>query len=140
MKISQNGIALIKRHEGCCLTSYQDSGGIWTIGYGHIVGVCDGQTISQQEADLRLLGDVASAETCINSLIKSPTQNQFDALCSFVFNLGCMSLRNSTLLRKYESGDFAGAADEFMKWNHCAGMVLPGLTARREDERALFLS
>ncbi len=141
MKCSQAGIELIKRHEGCRLRAYQDSVGVWTIGVGHTLGVYESQTISQEEADRLLAADLVSAEKCINNSIPfGLTQNQFDALCSFVFNLGCGALRNSTLLRKITEGDDIGASEEFGKWTHAGGKILNGLVARRAAEKELFLS
>jgi lysozyme len=80
-------------------------------------------------------------EKCIaNCVSVSLTQGQYDALCSFVFNLGCMALRNSTLLRKLNASDNLGAAEEFKKWDHAGGRVLAGLTIRRAKEAQLFLA
>ena len=139
MNISDNGLDLIKKHEGLRLEAYQDSVGVWTIGYGHTAGVKEGDTCTEEEANAYLREDAKSAERCVNSCVAVPlTQNEFDALCSFAFNLGCTSLRNSTLLRKLNDSDFDGAAAEFQKWNHAGGKVLAGLTKRREDEAQLF--
>lgn len=141
MNISNDGLDLIKSHEGCRLNAYQDSVGVWTIGYGSIRGVMRGMSITDAEADDRLRQDAQIAEKCVNNSVTiSLTQGAFDALCSFVFNLGCGALRNSTLLRKINDGDDNGAADEFGKWNHAGGKVLAGLTARREAEKELFLA
>lgn len=141
MKCSDAGREFIKEHEGCKLTAYQDSVGVWTIGVGHTLGVFEGQTIDQAEADRLLAADLVSAEKCINNSFPfGLTQNQFDALTSFVFNLGCAALRNSTLLRKLTEGDDVGASEEFLKWNHAGGRVVAGLTTRRADEKELFLS
>lgn len=141
MNISDIGVQFIKQHEGCRLTAYQDSIGVWTIGYGHIKGVTGGQSITQDMADEYLVEDLQPAVRCVNASVTGVvTQSQFDALCSFVFNLGCNSLRNSTLLRKVNDGDDDGAAKEFVKWNHAGGRVIDGLTARREAETTLFMS
>jgi len=141
MKISENGLNLIRSHEGCKLEAYLDSVGVPTVGYGHTLGVFMGQTITQDEADRLLQADMVSVEKCINNSIPfGITQNQFDALCSLTFNIGCGNLRNSTLLRKIQDGDDAGAAEEFGKWCHAGGKTLPGLVARREAEKQLFLS
>lgn len=141
MNISEKGMEFIKSHEGCKLESYQDGGGVWTIGYGHTKGVCAGQVITGDEADELLLEDVLPAEKCVNnSLMDGATQEQFDALVSFAFNLGCSALRNSTLLRKFNSGDDAGAAKEFLRWNHDNGKVVAGLTKRRQEEMEMFLA
>ena len=141
MKCSQAGIDLIKKYEGVALTAYLDSVGVLTIGYGHTLGVYEGQTISQAEADRLLAADLVSAEKCINNTLPfGLTQNQFDALCSFVFNLGCKALRDSTLLRKIADGDDVGASEEFGKWCHAGKQVLQGLVYRRAAEKELFLS
>lgn len=141
MKISNNGIDLIKQFEGCRLTAYQDSVGVWTIGYGHTKGVKNGDSITQAQADAFLRDDVQVAESDVTRLVKvTLSQNQFDALVSFTYNLGVRSLSTSTLLRKLNAGDTKGAADEFLRWNKAGGKVLNGLTRRREAEQSLFLS
>jgi len=140
MKCSEAGKELIKKFEGCKLRAYQDSVGKWTVGVGHTLGAYESQVISQEEADRLLAADLVSAEKCINNSIPyGITQNQFDALCSFVFNLGCGALRNSQLLRKLQEGDDTGAADEFHRFCHAGGKVLNGLVARRKAEMELFL-
>jgi lysozyme len=144
VNISQNGIALIKKFEGCSLEAYPDpatGGRPWTIGYGHTHAVEPHTYITQEQADAFLREDLTLAELAIHANVRVPiTQNQFDALCSFTFNLGVAALVGSTLLKKINAGDYTGAADEFVKWNHANGKVLPGLTARRAAERDLFLS
>ena len=141
MTPSQACIDLIKQFEGCRLEAYKDSVGIATIGYGHVSGVTLGMTITQAEADAYLEADLAVAAKCVNNSVRVPlTQGQTDAICSFVFNLGCGALRNSTLLRKLNDGDDEGASLEFGKWNHAGGVVLAGLTARREAEMEQFLA
>lgn len=146
MQTSDKGIALIKQFEGCKLTAYQDSVGVWTIGYGWTQPVDGkpvraGMTIKQETAERLLKTGLVSYEIDVSRLVKvSLTQGQFDALVSFTYNLGARSLSTSTLLRKLNAGDYAGAADEFLRWNKAGGKVLNGLTRRREAERALFLS
>ncbi|MDM8771676.1 lysozyme [Enterobacter kobei] len=146
MQTSDKGIALIKEFEGCKLTAYQDSVGVWTIGYGWTQPVDGkpiraGMTIKQEAAERLLKTGLVSYESDVSRLVKvGLTQGQFDALVSFTYNLGARSLSTSTLLRKLNSGDYAGAADEFLRWNKAGGKVLNGLTRRREAERALFLS
>ncbi|POT89106.1 lysozyme [Enterobacter cloacae complex sp. ECNIH14] len=146
MQTSDKGIALIKEFEGCKLTAYQDSVGVWTIGYGWTQPVDGkpiraGMTINQETAERLLKTGLVSYESDVSRLVKvGLTQGQFDALVSFTYNLGARSLSTSTLLRKLNSGDYAGAADEFLRWNKAGGKVLNGLTRRREAERALFLS
>lgn len=146
MQTSDKGITLIKQFEGCKLTAYQDSVGVWTIGYGwtHPVDgkpIRAGMTIKQETAERLLKTGLVSYESDVSRLVKvGLTQGQFDALVSFTYNLGARSLSTSTLLRKLNAGDYAGAADEFLRWNKAGGKVLNGLTRRREAERALFLS
>lgn len=146
MQTSEKGIALIKEFEGCRLTAYQDSVGVWTIGYGWTQPVDGkpvraGMTIKQETAERLLKTGLVSYESDVSRLVKvGLTQGQFDALVSFTYNLGSRSLSTSTLLRKLNAGDYAGAANEFLRWNKAGGKVLNGLTRRREAERALFLS
>ena len=137
---STSGVALTKKFEGLKLTAYQDQVGRWTIGYGHTgLSVHGGLTITQEEADQLLLSDLAAAVTCVNHAMTGVIgQNQFDALVDFVFNLGCASLLGSTLLRMTNAGDFAGAAEQFLRWDHAGGKVVPGLLKRRQAEMALF--
>ena len=139
--INQAGLDLIKSFEGLRLSAYRDPVGIWTIGYGTTRGVREGMQITERMADELLLGDVAYFENVVRSLVKvSLTDNEFSALVSFVYNLGEGNLSRSTLLKKLNAGDKAGAADEFLRWNRAGGKALRGLTRRREAERALFLS
>ena len=146
MQTSDKGIALIKQFEGCKLLAYQDSVGVWTIGYGWTQPVDGkpiraGMTIKQETAERLLKTGLVSYESDVSRLVKvGLTQGQFDALVSFTYNLGARSLSTSTLLRKLNAGDYAGASDEFLRWNKAGGKVLNGLTRRREAERALFLS
>lgn len=146
MQTSDKGISLIKQFEGCKLTAYQDSVGVWTIGYGWTQPVDGkpiraGMTIKQETAERLLKTGLVSYESDVSRLVKvGLSQGQFDALVSFTYNLGARSLSTSTLLRKLNAGDYAGAADEFLRWNKAGGKVLNGLTRRREAERALFLS
>lgn len=146
MQTSEKGIALIKEFEGCKLTAYRDSVGVWTIGYGWTQPVDGkpiraGMTIKQETAERLLKTGLVSYESDVSRLVKvGLTQGQFYALVSFTYNLGARSLSTSTLLRKLNAGDYAGAADEFLRWNKAGGKVLNGLTRRREAERALFLS
>ncbi|HGM5350670.1 lysozyme [Serratia bockelmannii] len=146
MNISKNGIELIKRFEGLELKAYQDSVGVWTIGYGWTQTV-DGKKIApgmrfdQATADRLLKCGVVQYEQGVNQLVKVRiTQGQFDALVSFAYNLGLRSLSTSTLLRKLNDGDKQGAADEFGRWVNAGGKRLDGLVTRRAAERRMFLS
>ena len=139
MKVSDKGVALIKQCEGFRATAYRDAAGIWTIGYGHTAGVSPGDRITPQEGDVFLRADLAVAEDDVCRAVQVPLrQGQFDALASFAFNLGGPALEGSTLLRKLNAGDYAGAAAEFPRWCHAGQSVLPGLVARRDRERAMF--
>jgi GH24 family phage-related lysozyme (muramidase) len=146
MRISGKGMSLIKQFEGLRLTAYQDSVGVWTIGYGWTQPVDGkpirpGMTIKEETAERLLRTGLVGYESDVLKLVKVKlTQGQFDALVSFAYNLGARALSTSTLLQKLNAGDYAGAAEEFLRWNKAGGKALPGLTRRREAERALFLS
>lgn len=141
MKISKNGIDLIKEFEGLELKSYVDSVGVLTIGYGSTGShVYPNQKITEKQAEELLLNDISRFEKGVNDFVKVPlNQNQFDALVSFSFNLGLGNLRSSTLLKKLNNKDYLGAANEFPRWNRAGGKVLNGLTRRRLREKELFL-
>ena len=139
--ISERGLSLIKEFEGLRLTAYPDpgSGGEpWTIGYGHTKGVKPGQRITEAEADAFLREDVARFEAAVNRLAPATTQAQFDALVSFAFNVGEGALGGSTLLKKHNAGDHAGARREFGRWVNAAGRRMAGLVRRRAAEAALY--
>lgn len=138
MKIGEKGIELIKSFEGLELSAYKDSVGVVTIGYGHTKTAKMGQKITEARAEALLRSDLDWAEKSVNKLAKSPTQDQFDALVSFVFNLGETNFSKSTLLKKHNAGDFKGAKAEFVRWNRAGGKVLKGLTRRREAEARLY--
>ena len=134
------GMALTRSFEGLSLAAYVDQRGVWTIGYGHTgPGIHAGLTITAEEAEAFLASDIAGAVAGVNRLVTgSITQNQFDALVDFTFNLGCAGLARSTLLRKVNAGDFAAATTEFLLWDHVHGRVVPGLLRRRQAEMDLF--
>lgn len=150
LKTSQKGIELIKKFEGCKLTAYRDSVGVWTIGFGHTKDVKADMVITAEQAEQFLKDDVVYFENGVNKLLKTlkapVTQNQFDALISFAFNLGLGNLRKSTLAKKLyvmqqnDRDSVQAVADEFPRWNKAGGQVLTGLTRRRNAERALFLT
>ncbi len=140
MNINAEGLQLIKDSEGLMLKAYDDGVGVPPIGYGHTLNVKWGDKITEEQAHLFLVMDVAWAEEAVNDLVKvSLTSNQFSALVSFTFNLGAKSLEHSTLLRKLNEGDYAGAARQFTKWVFAKNKKLKGLVIRREKEKALFL-
>jgi|TARA_R110002051_G_scaffold174958_3_gene245042 lysozyme len=139
MKISQEGIALIKRFEGCELKAYQDSVGVWTIGYGHTKEVKEGDEINQEHAEFMLTEEMPEYEGYINNMVKVPLeQNQFDALCSWVYNLGPTNLKNSTLLTVLNQERYKEVPQEIKRWNKAGGVVLNGLIIRRQAEALLF--
>jgi lysozyme len=143
MKLSQAGLDLIKRFEGCKLKAYQDAVGIWTIGYGHTgPNVHDGLTITQKQADDILAQDVGRFASGVAANVRvSLTQSEFDALVSFAFNVGLGAFKTSTLLRLLnDNADRNVVASQFLRWNKAGDKVLEGLTKRRNAEKALFLS
>lgn len=145
MRTSENGIALIKRWEGLELESYQDIAGVWTIGYGHTETAGPDQKISEREAEQLLQRDLEPRERAVGDLTSvSLNQNEFDALVSFVYNVGIGAYRNSTARQRLNRGDRVGAAEALTWFNKATvGGVLrevTGLTRRRAAERALFLT
>lgn len=138
---SDEGLTLTKSFEGLRLQAYRDCAGIWTIGYGHTgPSLLEGMTITETEAELLLRSDLADAITCVNRSVKAAiSQHQFDALVDFCFNAGRGNFTQSTLLRKVNLKDFAGAAAQFCLWVHAGGEVVAGLVRRREAEKKLFL-
>ena len=145
MEISDVGLKLIAAHEGFRAKAYVCPAGVITIGYGttRIGGkaVKLGEVCTKEQAEYWLRADVAKFETAIEKLVKVPlTQGEFDALVSFVYNIGDGAFAKSTLLKKLNGGDKAGAASEFAKWNKGGGVVLKGLVIRRVAERARFLA
>jgi lysozyme len=142
MHTSALGVALIKQFEGLRTCAYLDAAGIWTIGYGHTGDeVRSGLRIDAAQADALLRKDLGHAEEAVRAWVTQPlAQASFDALVSFVFNVGATAFAGSTLLRKLNEGDVEGAAAEFERWRYAGGRVLPGLLRRRIAERTLFLS
>ena len=139
MKISQEGIALIKRFEGCELKAYQDSVGVWTIGYGHIKNVKEGDEIDQDKAEDMLKEEMPEYEGYINDMVEVPLeQNQFDALCSWVYNLGPTNLKDSTMLKVLNEKKYEEVPQQIKRWNKAGGVVLNGLIVRRQAEALLF--
>lgn len=140
MYYSDNGYKFTEKHEGCRLVAYRDTGGVWTIGYGHTKGVKEGDVITAQQADQFLHEDVAEAVMNVNNLVTMPvTQNQFDALVDFTFNVGVKAFSGSTLLKLLNSGDYKGASLQFARWKYDNGKEVAGLIARRKDEADLFV-
>ena len=134
-----SGIALIKRFEGCKLEAYKCPAGVWTIGYGH-TGSVDGKAIGAgmkitlAKADELLKADLAKFEAKVNKYDKYKwTQNEFDALVSFAYNIGSIDQLTANGTRSKDV-----IASKFVAYNKAAGKVLAGLTKRRKDEQALF--
>lgn len=135
MKASEILIEKIKEFEGLRLNAYQDSAGVWTIGYGHTRAVEKGQKITEAEADSLLRGDLVTAEKYVNDLKLNLTQGQFDALVDFVFNLGAGNLAGSTLLTKIKvKAPTEDIQAQFRRWVYANGKKLAGLVKRREWE------
>jgi lysozyme len=145
MRTSERGRRLIEQFEGLRLSAYQDATGVWTIGYGHTgpvngVSLRAGMHITEQTADRLLVDDLATAEATVRLAVSVPlTQEQFDALVSWTFNLGFGALVGSTMLRRINEGKWSEAADQLLLWDHAGGQKLAGLTKRRWTEHDLFL-
>ena len=135
MHISEKGLRLIKNFEGCRLTAYKCSAGVWTIGWGHTAGVKQGMTITQKQADDMLKTDLVVYENHVKSLKREFNQYEFDALVSFCYNCGIGSLK--TLCKNRTNAQIAEA---LLLYNKAGGRVLEGLNRRRKAERELFLS
>lgn len=141
MRISDAGLSIIKRFEGLRLVAYRDGGEVWTCGWGHTRDVGRLTTCTKEQAEAWLREDVASAEMAVNKLVEMPLkQNQYDALVSWVFNVGIGAFGKSTLLKRLNQGEMELAADEILRWNKDNGKVVPGLANRRKEERELFLA
>lgn len=142
MKLSEKGLEHIADSEGTKLYAYLDTGGVWTIGVGHTgPEVVRGLQISHAKAMEYLAEDVEEAEDAVNRLVKVDlTQNQFDMLVSFVFNVGEGQFKKSTLLKVLNAGNYDTAADEFLKWKFDNGKMIQGLLNRRIEEREIFLA
>ena len=138
-KISEEGLALIKKFEGCELEAYQDSVGVWTIGYGHTKDVKEGDKINRDEANNLLTEEMPEYEGYINTLVEVPLEQcQFDALVCWVYNLGPTNLKDSTMLACLNAGKYSDIPAQIKRWNKAGGKVLQGLIRRREAEARLF--
>ena len=142
-------VGMAEQFEGFSATPYRDPVGIWTIGYGSIwVGgdgaqrvTADTRPIDETTARQWLMKEMQRAAQAVAALVKVPlTDNQVAALHDFIFNLGWGNFASSTLLRKLNAGDYAGAADQIDRWDHAGGKVLAGLLRRRQAETDLFNS
>ncbi|MGO4738667.1 lysozyme [Bosea sp. 2KB_26] len=139
-RISDEGLALIKRWEGCRLTAYRDVAGVLTIGYGSTgAHVRPGMKITQAEADQLLVKDLARFERAVETLVKVPlNEGQFAALVSFAFNVGEGAFAKSTLLKRLNAGNYAAVPRELMKWVNAGGKKVEGLVNRRAAEGGLW--
>ena len=146
MHISPSGIDLICNFEGKRLTAYDDGVGVWTIGFGTTVypngiKVKKGDTCTEAQAKAYMAHDLKKFESAVNNAVTVPlNQNQFDALVSLAYNIGTNAFSGSTLVKKLNSNDFRGAADQFDVWVNAGGKRMQGLVNRRAKENALFLS
>lgn len=141
--ISSDGLKLIKYFEGFSPLEYTCVGGKRTIGYGHVLkpGEAFPGGVTQEQAEELLAEDVGIAEDAVIRLVKvALTPHQFDALVSFVFNVGARNFAGSALLKKLNAGDYSGAAEEFKRWKYAGGRVCRGLVCRREAEAKLYSS
>lgn len=156
--ISPKALKMIAHHEGTRYKPYRCPAALWTVGVGHVLypeqgklpmaerlayplAKVDNRTWSKDEVNALLEFDLTRFVRGVSRYCTGPfTQGQLDALVSFSFNVGLGTLQRSTLRQKFNRGDFAGAADEFMKYTKGGGKVLKGLVNRRADERSLFLS
>ena len=140
-KISENGINLIKSFEGLRLSAYKCSAGVLTIGYGHTGNVKPFDVVSEKQAEDILKNDLIKFEKVINdSVCVELNQNQFDALVSFVFNIGATAFKKSTMLKFLNANHFPLAAGQFDRWVYIKGEKSNGLINRRKKEKELFLS
>ena len=145
LSLSQDGLELIKKHEGVKMVVYADPVGLPTGGVGHLLSEEEkklmpiGTPLTMETVDNWLKGDVKEAEEAVRSRVKIPlTQPQFDALVSFTFNVGAGALGSSQLLRLVNQGLMASASREFGRWVYAKGRILPGLRVRRREEATLF--
>lgn len=140
MKVSDRGYTLIKELEGLVLNAYQCSAGVWTIGYGHTKNVKKGDSITEEKANLFLEKDLKYTVKIVNLYVLVPiTQSMFDALCSFVFNVGVNAFKTSTMLKLLNRREYEKAALEFERWIFVRGTRSNGLVNRRKKEQYLFM-
>ena len=139
MKISLEGLGLIKKFEGCELEAYKCAAGVWTIGYGSTKGVEEGDSLTQEDADKLLKHEMDEYEGYIKDMVKIDLkQNEFDSLVSWVFNLGPANLKASTMLKVINDNKLEEVPSQMKRWNKANGKVLEGLIRRREAEALLF--
>jgi lysozyme len=139
MNISEEGISLIKKFEGCELEAYKCAAGVWTIGYGHTKDVTEGMEITQAEAETMLKDELLDYCNYVDMYVQVPLeQNQFDALVSWTYNLGPTNLKSSTMLKVLNTGKYEDVPEQIKRWNKANGKMLDGLIRRREAESLMF--
>ena len=139
MNISEEGLSLIKKFEGCELEAYRCSANVLTIGYGHTKGVEENQKITHEGAGEMLASELGEYEGYINDMVECDLeQHQFDALVAWVYNLGPTNLRSSTMLKRLNANDLDDVPAQIRRWNKAGGKALAGLTRRREAEALMF--
>jgi len=141
MHMGKKGTEVLKHFEDLRLEAYQDSVKVWTIGYGHIKGVKEGDVITEAQAEEMLLEEMPEYEGYVNKRVKVDlTQDQYDALVCWTYNLGGGALRSSTLLKRLNAGLHDEVPFQMKRWNKAGGKVLRGLTRRRWSEAHLWAS
>ena len=146
MKISEEGKALIKKFEGCpqkdgVCYSYQGSVGVWTCGFGFTKGIDENTKMTMEEVEKRFDEELEEFETYLEKYIEVElTQNQWDAIMAWTWNLGPSNLKSSTMLKEINAKNFARVPSEMRRWNKAGGKTLDGLIRRREAESLLFMN
>ncbi len=141
LRLSLNGIALIKSFEGFSPIAYRCSASVLTIGYGFTDGVKEGDTMSREQADKRLIYEAREYENAVfAATFGNVTQNELDSLTSLAWNIGIRGMERSTVIREHNKGNKAAAAKAFLMWNKAGGKVMNGLVRRRAAEAALYLT
>ena len=139
MNISQEGISLIKKFEGCELEAYKCAAGVWTIGYGHTKDVKEGNSITKEQAESMLVHELQEYCSDVDIAVKVDLkQNEFDSLVSWTYNLGPTNLNSSTMLRVLNEGKHDEVPAQMKRWNKASGQVKEGLIRRREAEALMF--
>lgn len=143
MRISPNGLKKLMEWEGCVLHVYKDAAGLPTIGVGHLIrkGEDFSTGLTTEQAQDLLQKDLVRFESVVNEKVKVPlTQNQYDALVSFAFNVGDGAFRQSTLLKRLNAGDYDAVSDQLMRWTKAGGKTCDGLIVRRRNEVKLWIA
>lgn len=137
--MTQKGIDLIKKFEGCKLSAYKCPAGIWTIGYGHTQGVYEGKKITEEEAERLLASDLAKFEMGVRHIVGELSDEKIDALVSLAFNIGLSAFQKSTLCRLVKAdSENKAIAKEFVKWVYAGGVKSNGLVRRRKAEAKMY--